>query len=105
MWCKASVVTLALALQVLNIQQTAEVLVHCDPKTTIVEDLLSHIAEQHGFPTKQEIIAAEPDGPSAADWLRFWDYAEDVNPYVLLRPEYIPIGNSRQPATGSVLLY
>ena len=86
-------------------QQTAEVLVHCHPEHTLVEDLLNFIARLHGFPHKQQVIANEPTGLTSADWLKFWTYTEDVNPYQSLRAEYIPISSSKRPEASQLLLY
>lgn len=85
-------------------KQTAEVLVHCDPATTLVENLLDHVAQQCGFPTKQ-LISNTPEGLNNTDWQRYWTYTEDVSPYESLRPEYIPIGASERPARPQLSLY
>lgn len=92
-------------LQVLNMKQTAEVLVHCDPATTLVENLLAHVAQQHGFPTKQQVIDHSPEGLSCTDWQRYWTYTQDVSPYESLRPDYIPVGASKRPARAQLSLY
>lgn len=85
--------------------QTAQVLVLCHPEHTLVEDLLNYIAREHGFPTKQQVIANEPTGLSSTEWAKFWTYSEDVNPYNSLRAEYIPISISRRQVSGQLLLY
>ena len=91
--------------QVLNTKQTAEVLVHCDPAATLVENLLDLVAQQFGFPTKQQIISNTPEGLNCTDWQRYWTYTQDVSPYESLRPEYIPVGASQRPAKTQLSLY
>ena len=44
-------------LQVPNMKQSAEVPVHCN---ALVKNLLDHVAQQYGFPTKQQIINNAP---------------------------------------------
>ena len=99
-----------LAPQVLTVQQTAEVLIQQHPDYTPVEDLpvedlMNYIAKQHGFPTKLQVIANGTAGPTKTDWLKFWNYTEDVNPYKKLRAGYIPIGNFRQLEAGERSLH
>ena len=96
--------------QVLTVQQTAEVLIqqHSDytPVEDLpVEDLMNYIAKQHGFPTKPQVIVNGTTGLTKTDWLNFWNYTEDVNPYKKLRADYIPIGNFRQVEAGEQLLH
>ena len=91
--------------QVLNMKQTAKVLVHCDPATTLVENLLDHVAQQYGFSSKQQVISNMSEGLQYAAWQRYWTYTEDVSPYKLLRPEYVPIGASKRPARVQLSLY
>lgn len=91
-------------------QQTAEVLIqqHSDytPVEDLpVEDLMNYIAKQHGFPTKPQVIVNGTTGLTKTDWLNFWNYTEDVNPYKKLRADYIPIGNFRQVEAGEQLLH
>lgn len=97
--------TAAVLSQVLNTKQTAEVLVHCDPAATLVENLLDLVAQQFGFSTKQQIISNTPEGLNCTDWQRYWTYTQDVSPYESLRPEYIPVGASQRPAKAQLSLY
>ena len=97
--------TAAVLSQMLNTKQTAEVLVHCDPAATLVENLLDLVAQQFGFSTKQQIISNALEGLNCTDWQRYWTYTQDVSPYESLRPEYIPVGASQRPAKAQLSLY
>ncbi len=84
-------------------QQTAPVLVHCDPEKPLAEDLLNYIAEQRGYPFKFKVLAGAQQGPTDSDWKRFWKYTEAVDPYVRLRPEHVPLDKPRQLVVSSQL--
>ena len=75
--------------QVLEIQQSAQILAFCGPTQPIVEDLCNLIAELNACPPKAAIIAN--DSLSSSDWALFCSYTSDVDPNVSVRPEYIPV--------------
>lgn len=82
------------AVQVLTLGQTAEVLLQCNPEAAFIEQLLGCIAQQHAFPSKQEVLAQPHDKLGAADWDRFWRYTEHINPYVSMHACYVPVAET-----------
>lgn len=77
--------------QVLDMRQSAEVMVHADPESASMEELLCAIAERHNHPTKQNILANAQEGLSNADWVHFWEYTDRINPYLKIHADYVPI--------------
>ena len=97
---------LPLMTQVLSLKQSAEVLVRCDAYRPLAEDLLSHIAAEYGFPTKQELICNTADSDQQQnDWQRFWQYTEATNPYISLHPDYVLVGKHKTFSEMSPTLY
>ncbi len=99
-------------LQVLNIQQAAQLLVHCDPEKPAVEEeeLLNYVAEQEGCLSKQEPLgcAESPKGLAHCDWAHFWQYSEAVSLFVSKRTDYIPVGKLQPnavPASKHLYMY
>ena len=60
------------------------------PDKSVPEHMLRHLAEEEGFPSKQELISGSPDGNTAADWSLFWQYTEDICPYHVLHSKVCP---------------
>ena len=72
-------------------RQVAQVLVHSDPDSVLMEVILDRLAEQQGFPCKQDILGTAHGVLQVQEWTRFWRYTEAVNPFVFLRSDYEPI--------------
>ena len=87
-------------MQILTVEQHAQMLIHCSPITPLAEDLVHFLAQQRGLPSKQQLLADNTENLSKRDAVRFWQYTEAVNPYVRLRNEYVPI-----PAQSIIQLY
>ncbi len=54
-------------------------------------DLLDYIAKQNGFPTQQEIVASSDEAAFEQEWKTFWQYTDEINPYVSKHTGYVPI--------------
>ena len=78
-------------MQILTVEQHAQMLIHCDPSAPLAEDLVHQLAQQRGLPSKQALLADSNESLARQDAIRFWQYIEAVNPYVRLRNEYVPI--------------
>ncbi len=83
-------------LQILNVIQTATMLVIIDPEKAILEDLVDWLAVENGFPTSQEIVVGAPEGLTSAKWDHFWRYTEAIHPYKTVNTHYLPLRTYKQ---------
>ena len=77
--------------QVLTLQQSAQALLNCNPDKRLAEQLAGYVAEQLGLPSRQVILADPRECLAEAEWMRFWQYTERINPYKQLVFEYCPV--------------
>jgi len=66
-------------------------------------DLLDYIAKQNGFPTQQEIVASNDEAAFEQEWNQFWQYTDEINPYVSKHTDYVPINKHLRPAKSMQL--
>jgi hypothetical protein len=66
-------------------------------------DLLDYIAKQNGFPTQQEIVASSDETAFDHEWKQFWQYTDEINPYVSKHADYVPISKQLGPAKSMQL--
>ena len=77
-------------------QQTAQILVYCDPDKPILEDLVRHAIQENNIP-----VDSDGKNLQKADWEQFWQYTETVKPTAPLKSEYVPIACPKpSPATS-----
>ena len=82
-------------------RQAAQAIVQCDPHQTVVEDLVNYIADQHGFPSKQETIARAPEGLGESDWRQFLEVHRGYQPILVLETRLC--ANSETPESRGLL--
>ena len=88
-------------LQILDMTQAAHWLVSVGREHN---DLLDFIAKQNGFPTMQDVVATIDEASFKKEWNRFWQYTDEVNPYVSKHMEYVPVVKRRSFAESMQLL-
>ena len=97
-----------MALQVLNVKQTAQVLLHWDMKNNVVfvilEDLLNKIALEEDYLAKDDLMADPHDAITNNEWTQFWQYTDKVNPYVYKHAAHVPFSDAAKKAVSVPLL-
>ena len=76
-------------MQVMTMQQTAEVMVHSYPKMPVLEDMWNTFAAERGFPAVEDIVAHSV--PPEAEWTAFWQYTKRVDPDYTRVIEHLPL--------------
>ena len=71
-------------------QQTAQILVYCDPEKPILEDLVRHAIQENNV-----AVASDGKDLQKADWEQFWQYTDIVKPTAALKTEYVPIARPK----------
>ena len=92
-------------MQVFTIKQAAQVLASFSAEFSVREPLWNYIAQQHGFPTQQELIKNAPFGLTQCEWTRAWQYTESCSPYLPVQTGYVPITKLQSPGSSLPLLY
>ena len=54
----------------------------------------NYLAEQYGYPTKEQVILNAPCGPTPLEWDCAWQYTEGVSPSVPVNAGYVPVQKS-----------
>ena len=91
-------------LQVLTMEQAAQVLVNCEISSGLAEDGLPYIA-QAALPSVPEVLTRAPGAVNPQKWQQFWQYAESMNPYLGIENEHVPISHAIQSAGARIILY
>lgn len=90
-------------LQVLNVRQAALWMIQVGRQH---DELLDYIAAQNGFPSHEQIVANIDEASFGHTWKRFWQYTDNINPYVSRHVGYVPIDKrNRHPISSAVALY
>ena len=87
-----------LLLQVMTMQQTAEVMVHSYPKMPVLEDMFNSFAAAKGFPSAESLIAKTDSSLLEAEWAAFWEYTRVVDPDHTRRIEHVSLHGMLQTA-------
>ena len=89
-----------MVLQVMTMQQTAEVMVHSYPKMPVLEDMLNSFAAGKGFPDADSLVAEADSAPLEAEWAAFREYTRIVDPDHTRRTEHVSLRAMIQPAAS-----
>ena len=87
-------------LQVLTNKQAAQWQVQVGREHS---DLLDYIAKQNSLPTKQEIVASNYEAAFDQEWKQFWQYTDEINPYLSKHTDYVPVNKHLGPAKSMQL--
>ena len=82
------------SVQVFSIKQAAQMLINVDARFEYKEAIWNFLAEQHGYPTQQQLLTFAPFGITHTEWNRAWNYTESVSPCAPVRTSYVAISST-----------